>query len=76
MCCLLQVQLMWRIHGAFQEALKAVAGCLDSGFTDFGVLRRDPDMAAVRESPKFEGLLKRFEPGGGFLSGILKGFSD
>ncbi len=52
-----------------------MAGCLDSGFTDFSVLRRDPDLAPVRESPKFEGLLKRFEPGSGFLSGFLNGFN-
>lgn len=58
-----------------QDGLKAVAGCLDSGYTGFGVMRRDPDMAPLRESPKFEGLLKRFEPGGGFLGGFLKGFN-
>lgn len=61
--------------GEPEEALKAVAGCLDNGYTDFDVLRRDPDLAPVRESPKFEGLLKRFEPGDGFFSGILKGFN-
>jgi hypothetical protein len=36
-------------------------------------LRRDPDLAPLRETDKFEGLLKRFEPGG-FLGPLLKGF--
>lgn len=61
--------------GEPEDGLKAVAGCLDSGYTGFGTMRNDPDMAPLRESPKFEGLLKRFEPGGGFLGGFLKGFN-
>lgn len=36
-------------------------------------LRRDPDLAPLRATDKFEGLLKRFEPGG-FLGPLLKGF--
>ena len=60
-------------HGA-QEGLYALAGCIESGYADFAQLRRDPYLTAFRESEKFEGLLKRFEPGGGFLGNLLNGF--
>ena len=43
-------------------------------FIPHGHPRRDPDLEPLRENPKFEGLLKRFEPGGGFLSPLLRGF--
>jgi hypothetical protein len=59
--------------GNTQDGLKAVAGALEAGYTDYTQLRRDPDLAPLRETDKFEGLLKRFEPGG-FLGPLLKGF--
>lgn len=58
-----------------QDGLKAIAGALDAGYTDYQQLRRDPDLAPLREADKFEGLLKRFEPGG-FLGPLLRGFGS
>ncbi len=59
-----------------QDGLKAIAGALEAGYTDYQQLRRDPDLAPLRDNDKFEGLLRRFEPGGGFLGTLLKGFGN
>lgn len=62
-CC--QSQL-----GDIETSLAAFAGALENGFQDVETARSDPDLAKVREDPRFEGLLARFFPqaSGGPLS--------
>lgn len=54
-----------------QNGLIALAGCLEAGYDNWQQLRSDPDLANLRTSDKFEGLLKRFERRGGFM-GLFK----
>ena len=57
------------------DGLKALASALEVGYDNFQQIRRDPDLETLRQHPKFEGLLARFEkPSGGFFSGLLDGF--
>lgn len=46
-----------------------------SGFDNFAILRNDKDLAPLRQNPKFEGLLARFEPKGasGFFANLFGG---
>jgi hypothetical protein len=60
--------------GDTRAALEAVAGCLEAGYEDVATLRADPDLAAVRADPRFEGLIARLvPPKGGGLGGLFKG---
>ncbi len=43
-----------------------------TGYAEFDHMRNDPDLAPLRESPKFEGLLQRF--GGAQPKGFLERF--
>lgn len=71
-CC--QAQL-----GDVRAGLMALAGCLEAGYSEVGQIRSDPDLAPLREDPRFEGLLTRFGPkkdnllGGFDLSGLFGG---
>ena len=56
------------------SGLRALAAALEAGYTDFEQIRRDPDLETVRKHPKFDGLLARFAPSGGFFAPIMKGF--
>lgn len=66
-CCLS------RLHRQL-DGLEALAGALEAGFEDVQQIRRDPDLATLREHPAFEGLLARFEKPKGLLSDFLRGF--
>ncbi|KAL6779393.1 hypothetical protein ACKKBG_A12160 [Auxenochlorella protothecoides x Auxenochlorella symbiontica] len=58
--------------GNIQNGMIALAGALESGYAEFDQMRNDPDLAPLRESPKFEGLLQRF--GGAQPKGFLERF--
>ena len=54
-----------------QNGLVALAGCLECGYDDFNQIRTDDDLAVLRTSEKFEGLIKRFDRRGPSLSSFL-----
>lgn len=63
--------------GNTYEGLAAVAGCLESGYTDLAQLRTDPDLENLRKDERFEGLIERLAPNsGGFFGSLLQGFSS
>ena len=59
--------------------LVALAGCFEYGYADVDQGRSDPDLAYLREDPRFEGLIRRLVPlassgvVGKFLSGLQLG---
>eukprot|EP00976_Prorocentrum_cordatum_P092793 1189098-Prorocentrum_minimum.AAC.3 len=59
--------------GDARNGLVALAGSLEVGFDDFNTARADPDLAALRENPQFEGLMMRFQPQ---KKGGISGFFD
>lgn len=69
-CC--QAQL-----GDARAGLVALASCMEIGYDEFAQIRADPDLSPLREDPRFEGLMQRFEPqgGAGGLGGLLGGFN-
>ena len=54
-----------------QNGLVALAGCLECGYDDFNQIRSDDDLAVLRTSEKFEGLVQRFDRRGPSLSSFL-----
>ncbi|CAD7700409.1 unnamed protein product [Ostreobium quekettii] len=56
-----------------RPGLQALAACLETGYDDFNQLRTDPDLRQIRQDPRFEPLLKRFEPKS-FLGKLATGF--
>lgn len=60
--------------GDTRAGLVALAACLEAGYDDFKQLRTDPDLQQIREDPRFESLMQRFEPKAGLLGSIVKGF--
>jgi len=54
-----------------QNGLVALAGCLECGYDDFNQIRNDDDLAVLRTSEKFEGLVQRFDRRGPSLSSFL-----
>eukprot|EP00798_Chlamydomonas_sp_ICE-L_P025738 gene25738-11398_t len=53
--------------GDSRSGLVALGGCLELGYADFNQIRTDPDLEGLREDPRFEEVLKRFEPKKGFF---------
>lgn len=47
--------------GNTQNALIALAGALEAGYSDFATLRADPDLESIQSNEKFLGLIKRFD---------------
>jgi hypothetical protein len=60
--------------GNNRKGLEALAACLETGYSQFGQIRSDPDLAPLRADDRFEGLIVRFE-GSGFFKDIVRGFS-
>ena len=44
------------------QGLEALAGCLEAGYKDVNQCRTDPDLEALRQDPRFEGLIERLRP--------------
>lgn len=64
-------------HAQLQDArsgLVALSGCIELGYTDWNQIRADPDLEFLRQDPRFEGLMERFQKkAGGFFGVDLSG---
>ena len=47
-----------------KAGLVSLVRALEAGYDDFDNIRSDPDTALLRTDPRFEGIMKRFEPQG------------
>lgn len=50
--------------GDVDEGLEYVERCLEGGFRHLGALEHDPDLEALRDDPRFAGILERYRSSG------------
>ena len=53
-CCYAQT-------GALDAGLESLGMCMEAGFDEFGKIRKDNDLAPLRESPKFKALIDKYD---------------
>ena len=61
--------------GQIEAGLEALEDCLDAGYDDYSNVRKDPNLARLREGEEFKELINRYdEPI--FNENILKGIKN
>ena len=66
-------------QGDLQAGLSALAQCLEGGYEGFRQIRTDEDLKPVREDPRFEKLMQRYEKqkgGSGFFGTLIDNFRN
>ena len=47
--------------GQIEAGLEALDSCMAAGFEDYAKVRRDPNLAKLRESPKFKSIIDKYD---------------